>query len=49
MQPGMVAVFEPVIWEEGASGYRSEDIVAVTDTGWVKLSGSSYEPYGVSA
>ena len=46
MQPGMVAVFEPVIWEEGASGYRSEDIVAVTDTGWVKLSGSTYEPYG---
>lgn len=49
MQPGMVAVFEPVIWEDGAAGYRSEDIVAVTDTGWVKLSGSSYEPYGVSA
>jgi Xaa-Pro aminopeptidase len=47
MQPGMVAVFEPVIWEEGASGYRSEDIVAVTDTGWIKLSGSTYEPYGV--
>ena len=33
MQPGMVAVFEPVIWEDGAAGYRSEDIVAVTDTG----------------
>ncbi|MFI5510736.1 M24 family metallopeptidase [Mycobacterium sp. NPDC051804] len=47
--PGMVIVFEPVIWEEGAAGYRSEDIVAVTDTGWVKLSGSTYEPYGVSA
>ncbi len=49
MQPGMVAVFEPVIWDDGAAGYRSEDIVAVTDTGWVKLSGSTYEPYGVSA
>jgi Xaa-Pro aminopeptidase len=48
MQPGMVAVFEPVIWDEGAAGYRSEDIVAVTDTGWVKLSGSTYEPFGVS-
>jgi Xaa-Pro dipeptidase len=46
MQPGMVAVFEPVIWEDGAAGYRSEDIVAVTDTGWVKLSGSTYDPYG---
>jgi Xaa-Pro dipeptidase len=49
MQPGMVVVFEPVIWDEGAAGYRSEDIVAVTDTGWVKLSGSSYDPYGISA
>ena len=49
MQPGMVVVFEPVIWEDGAAGYRSEDIVAVTDTGWVKLSGSTYDPYGVSA
>jgi Xaa-Pro dipeptidase len=46
MQPGMVLVLEPVIWEEGYAGYRSEDIVAVTDTGWVKLSGSTYEPYG---
>jgi Xaa-Pro dipeptidase len=49
MQPGMVAVFEPVIWEDGAAGYRSEDIVAVTDTGWVKLSGSTYDPYGFAA
>lgn len=46
MEPGMVVVFEPVIWEDGAAGYRSEDIVAVTDTGWVKLSGSTYDPYG---
>ncbi len=49
MQPGMVLVFEPVIWEDGFAGYRSEDIVAVTDTGWVKLSGSDYEPYGLTA
>jgi Xaa-Pro aminopeptidase len=49
MEPGMVVVFEPVIWEDGAAGYRSEDIVAVTDTGWVKLSGSTYDPYGLTA
>jgi Xaa-Pro aminopeptidase len=48
MQPGMVLVFEPVIWDEGAAGYRSEDIVAVTDSGWVKLSGSTYEPFGLT-
>jgi Xaa-Pro dipeptidase len=49
MQPGMVLVLEPVIWDEGDAGYRSEDIVAVTDTGWLKLSGSTYEPYGMTA
>jgi Xaa-Pro aminopeptidase len=49
MQPGMVLVFEPVIWEDGFAGYRSEDIVAVTDTGWTKISGSTYEPYGLTA
>ena len=48
IESGMVIVFEPVIWEDGAAGYRSEDIVAVTDTGWVKLSGSTYDPYGVA-
>lgn len=45
MAPGMVLVFEPVIWEEGYAGYRSEDIVAVTDTGWVRLSGLRYDPF----
>ncbi|ORB88475.1 peptidase [Mycobacterium persicum] len=49
MRPGMVVVLEPVIWDDGAAGYRSEDVVAVTDTGWVKLSGSTYDPYGFAA
>lgn len=49
VEPGMVMVFEPVIWDEGSAGYRAEDIVAVTDNGWVKLSGDSYSPYGVVA
>ena len=48
MVPGMVVVFEPVIWDEGAAGYRSEDIVAVTDGGWVPLSGSRYDPFEVA-
>ena len=48
MAPGMVLVFEPVIWDEGAAGYRSEDIVAVTDTGWVQLSGPRYDPFEVA-
>ncbi len=49
MAPGMVLVFEPVIWDEGYAGYRSEDIVAVTDTGWVQLSGLRYDPFEVVA
>jgi Xaa-Pro dipeptidase len=49
MGAGMVLVFEPVIWDEGYAGYRSEDIVAVTDTGWVQLSGLRYDPFEVAA
>ncbi len=48
MVPGMVVVFEPVIWDEGAAGYRSEDIVAVTDDGWLPLSGTRYDPFEVT-
>ena len=33
LQSGMVLVFEPVIWDDGAAGHRSEEIVAVTDGG----------------
>jgi len=43
---GMVVVMEPVIWDEGAGGYRSEDVFAVTDDGWVQLSDFPYEPFG---
>jgi Xaa-Pro aminopeptidase len=49
MEPGMVLVFEPVIWDEGAAGYRSEDIVVVTDTGSAMLSGSTYDPFQVAS
>ena len=46
LAPGMVLVLEPVIWDDGASGYRSEEIVAVTDSGWVPLSNHPYWPFG---
>ncbi|HLG66531.1 MAG TPA: Xaa-Pro peptidase family protein [Acidimicrobiales bacterium] len=45
MAPGMVLVLEPVIWEEGAAGYRAEDIVVVTDDGWAPMSDYPYDPY----
>jgi Xaa-Pro aminopeptidase len=46
LEPGMVLVFEPVIWDDGAGGYRSEEMVAVTDDGWVSLSDFPYAPFG---
>lgn len=45
LQPGMVLVLEPVTWEDGFGGYRSEDIVAVTDHGWEQLSSFPYDPF----
>ena len=45
LTPGMVLVLEPVIWDDGAAGYRAEDIVAVTDDGWVPLSDYPYHPF----
>ena len=38
LQPGMVLVFEPVVWQDGHCGHRSEEIVAVTDDGYLWLS-----------
>lgn len=46
LTPGMVLVLEPVIWDDGVGGYRAEEIVALTDTGWSHLgSGHGYPPF----
>ena len=46
LAPGMVLVFEPVVWTDGVGGYRAEEIVAVTDDGWRLLGGGHhYEPF----
>jgi Xaa-Pro aminopeptidase len=47
LAPGMVLVLEPVIWEDGRGGFRAEDIVAVTDDGYERLSHLSFEAYGI--
>ena len=31
---GMVLVIEPIVWEEGAAGYRSEEVLLIT-AGWM--------------
>jgi Xaa-Pro aminopeptidase len=44
--PGMVLVVEPVVWEDGTGGYRSEEIVVITEDGWLPLTDYPYAPYG---
>lgn len=45
LEPGNTLVLEPVIWEDGAGGYRSEEVYAITDEGFIRLSDHTYEPY----
>jgi Xaa-Pro aminopeptidase len=46
LEEGMVVVFEPLVWEDGASGYRSEEVVAITKDGFIPLTDYPYDPYG---
>jgi len=43
---GTVLVLEPLVWDDGASGYRAEEVVAVTDDGYIALTDYPYRPYG---
>jgi len=43
---GMALVLEPVIWEDHTGGYRSEEIVVITEDGWTPLTDYPYSPYG---
>lgn len=45
-EPGMVLVLEPVVWEDGTGGYRSEEIIVITEEGWTALTDYPYDPYG---
>lgn len=44
---GMLLVFEPIVWEDGTGGYRGEEIVVVTEGGWMPLTAYPYDPYEV--
>ena len=39
---GMVLVLEPVVWEDGTGGYRSEEIVVITEDGFTPLTDYPY-------
>ncbi len=45
-EPGMVPVLEPVVWEDGTGGYRSEAVVVTAENGWIPLTDYPYDPYG---
>ena len=45
LEAGMVLVLEPVIWDDGQEGYRAEEMVAVTESGWQALSSLPHEPF----
>jgi Xaa-Pro aminopeptidase len=38
LAPGTVLVLEPYVWEEGAGGYRAEQMIVITETGFDRLS-----------
>jgi Xaa-Pro dipeptidase len=46
LAPGMVLVFEPVVWDDGNAGFRAEEILAVTDDGYEPLSARDGGPRG---
>ena len=43
---GMVLVLEPVMFTDGTGGYRSEEIVVITDDGATRITDYPYTPYG---
>jgi Xaa-Pro dipeptidase len=45
---GMVLVLEPVVWEDGTGGYRSEEIVVITEEGFTPITDYPYLPYGAA-
>jgi Xaa-Pro aminopeptidase len=49
LAPGMILVLEPAIWDDGHGGYRAEEIVAVTESGFIQLSDHPYAPFEADA
>jgi Xaa-Pro aminopeptidase len=42
---GMVLVLEPIVWEDGAGGYRSEEVLLITKDGWEPMTDYAYDPF----
>ncbi|MEV6481799.1 Xaa-Pro peptidase family protein [Streptomyces sp. NPDC051576] len=46
LEAGMVLVLEPVVWEDGTGGYRSEEVLVIEEEGFTALTDYPYSPYG---
>jgi Xaa-Pro aminopeptidase len=46
LEPGNILVLEPVIWEDGTGGYRAEEVMLITEDGYVPFTDYPYAPYG---
>ena len=46
LEAGMVLVLEPVVWEDGTGGYRSEEVLVIEEEGFTALTDYPYTPYG---
>ncbi len=45
LQAGMVLVLEPIVWDDGAAGYRAEEVVLITEDGWEPMTDYPYDPF----
>lgn len=42
---GMILTLEPVLWDDGAAGYRAEEVVLITEDGWEPMTDYPYDPF----
>jgi Xaa-Pro dipeptidase len=45
LEAGNILVLEPVVWEDGHCGYRSEEVLHITEDGWEPMTDYSYDPF----
>jgi Xaa-Pro aminopeptidase len=45
LSAGMVLVLEPIVWDDGAAGYRAEEVLLITEDGWEPMTDYPYDPF----
>jgi Xaa-Pro dipeptidase len=45
LEAGHVLVLEPIVWEDGAAGYRSEEVLLITEGSWEPMTDYPYDPF----